>query len=51
MSVLVDQQRGIVGVGDASSVKDAEKLAALSAILQLQAMGLVSYTPQSRDQD
>lgn len=42
VTVLADQTRGITGIGDAPSPKDAEKLAALSAVLQLQAAGLVS---------
>lgn len=41
VTVLADPQLGIVGVGDAPSAKEAEKLAALSAILQLQAVGIV----------
>lgn len=42
VTVVADEQRGIIGTGDASSAKDAEKLAALSAVLQLQSRGLVS---------
>ena len=34
----------IVGVGDAASSKQAEKLAALSAVYQLDARGLVCAT-------
>jgi len=44
VTVLADPQLGIVGVGDAPSAKEAEKLAALSAILQLQAVGIVRYS-------
>ncbi|BEI84358.1 hypothetical protein CcaverHIS002_0409620 [Cutaneotrichosporon cavernicola] len=39
VSVLVDDQDNIVGVGDATSRKEAEKLAALSAVLQLTRVG------------
>jgi dsRNA-specific ribonuclease len=35
----------IVGEGDSPSRKDAEKLAALSACIQLNNMGVVSATP------
>ena len=48
MTVLADPQLGIVGVGDAPSAKEAEKLAALSAILQLQAVGIVRHTQDYR---
>jgi hypothetical protein len=44
VTVLADPQLGIVGVGDAPAAKEAEKLAALSAILQLQAAGIVCHT-------
>jgi hypothetical protein len=37
-----DSDRGIIGVGDHANRKEAEKLAALSACLQLAAAGLVS---------
>jgi len=43
VTVLADPQLGIVGVGDAPAAKEAEKLAALSAILQLQAVGIVRH--------
>lgn len=42
VTVLVDETNGITGIGDAPTPKDAEKLAALSGVLQLQAAGLVS---------
>jgi dsRNA-specific ribonuclease len=42
VSVVADPQRGIIGIGDATSQKEAEKVAALSAVLQLQAAKLVS---------
>lgn len=37
--MVVDEQDNIVGVGDATSRKEAEKLAALSAVLQLTRVG------------
>lgn len=40
--MLADAASGITGIGDAPNLKEAEKLAALSAVLQLQAAGLVS---------
>lgn len=39
---MANEEYGIVGVGDSPNKKEAEKLAALSAVLQLQANGLVS---------
>jgi hypothetical protein len=39
---VADEQRGIVGIGDSNLAKSAEKLAAFSAVLQLQAAGIVS---------
>lgn len=39
VSVVADEEDHIVGVGDASSRKEAEKLAALSAVLQLTRAG------------
>jgi dsRNA-specific ribonuclease len=41
VTVSGDPQRGIVGVGDHANKKEAEKLAALSAVLQLASAGLV----------
>jgi small subunit ribosomal protein S24e len=40
--VVADKDRGIIGVGDHAVKKEAEKLAALSAVVQLVASGLVS---------
>lgn len=41
VSVVGDVDRNIIGVGDHTSRKEAEKLAALSAVLQLSAMGML----------
>ncbi|WRT64327.1 uncharacterized protein IL334_001259 [Kwoniella shivajii] len=41
VSVVGDPNRGIIGVGDHAVRKEAEKLAALSAVLQLTASGLL----------
>ncbi|KAK4683833.1 small subunit ribosomal protein S24e, partial [Tremellales sp. Uapishka_1] len=41
VSVVGDGDRNIIGVGDSTSRKEAEKLAALSAVLQLSAAGLL----------
>jgi hypothetical protein len=44
MSVVGDSTMGIIGQGDSTKKKDAEKLAATSALLQLEAAGVVSDT-------
>ena len=41
-SVIANEELGIVGIGDSTKRQDAERLAALSALLQMQAAGLVS---------
>ncbi|WWC99866.1 hypothetical protein V866_006775 [Kwoniella sp. B9012] len=41
VTVVADTKSGIVGVGDHASRKEAEKLAALSAVLQLAAAGML----------
>lgn len=44
-SVIIDQERGIIGIGDDKVRKEAEKLAALDALFQLARAGLVSGLP------
>ncbi|KAG8684449.1 hypothetical protein FRC09_015377, partial [Ceratobasidium sp. 395] len=46
-SVVTDENANIVGVGDAILKKDAEKLAALSAMFQLHAHGLLDKSKKS----
>lgn len=41
VSIIVDRERGIIGLGDATDKKEAEKLAALSAMYQLTAAGIL----------
>jgi hypothetical protein len=41
-TVIAHEARNIIGVGDASIKKEAEKLASLSALIQLVQAGLVS---------
>ena len=41
--MIVDAHLNITGVGDNPRKKDAEKLAALSAVLQLDAAGAVRF--------
>lgn len=43
-SIIVDAEKGIIGVGDDMDRGEAEKLAALSADLQLQAAGLLDQS-------
>ncbi|KAJ1311565.1 hypothetical protein OPQ81_010049 [Rhizoctonia solani] len=45
-TVLVDSKHMVTGVGDAPLRKEAEKLAALSAILQLHRLGLLEKSKQ-----
>lgn len=40
-TVLADETHNVVGMGDGANKKDAEKLAALSAMFQLHQLGLV----------
>jgi len=40
--VVANAERGISGVGDHQKRREAEQLAALSALLQMQAAGVVS---------
>ncbi|WVR06049.1 hypothetical protein IAU60_003077 [Kwoniella sp. DSM 27419] len=47
VSVMAEPGRNIVGTGDHSNKKEAEKLAALSAVLQLTAAGLLEKTKSS----
>jgi len=42
VTVVVDPEVGVIGVGDHLKKKDAEKLAAISALLQLRTAGVVS---------
>jgi hypothetical protein len=42
VSIVLDAYRGVVGVGDSPSRAEGEKLAALSALYQLVATGMVS---------
>jgi small subunit ribosomal protein S24e len=42
VTVAVDRDHGIIGVGDDPTRKEAEKLAALDAVFQLARAGLVS---------
>jgi hypothetical protein len=46
-TVVVDGEGGVIGVGDHAIKKEAEKLAALSAVVQLCAAGLVSFVFES----
>lgn len=39
---MLDAHRGVAGVGDSAKQPEAEKLAALSALYQLVATGMVS---------
>jgi hypothetical protein len=39
--VIVDNKKGVVGTGEAPKKKNAERLAALSAMFQLHKLGLV----------
>ncbi|EIW72544.1 hypothetical protein TREMEDRAFT_70747 [Tremella mesenterica DSM 1558] len=43
VTAAVDPQQGIIGIGDHSEKKEAEKLAALSALLQLVQAGLIDH--------
>lgn len=45
VSLLADEDHGIVGYGDAKQVKEAEKIAALHAMLQLEDRNLLSAKP------
>jgi hypothetical protein len=42
VSIVLDAYRGLIGVGDSPSRAEGEKLAALSALYQLVATGMVS---------
>ncbi|KAH7345119.1 hypothetical protein B0J17DRAFT_29208 [Rhizoctonia solani] len=46
-TVLVDSKNMVTGIGDAPARKEAEKLAALSGMLQLHRLGLLDKKPQS----